>query len=333
MKMLRNPGATELVAIAAGATALALPPGAYGLVPASWSGSAGVVPEFELEIWAPAALALTAAILYGATLHPLVYADQTVTGAAATNLLTKATHGLLTGDGPFQFSNVGGALPGGLLAATDYWVIKIAADTFKVATSLADALTGTFVDLTVDGTGTTTISDTASTQRVYWQTHDGLLGKAGDGAVSLTAQVGYRKRIPHSPRVIAYALVGTIDTGSLSAAIVANVKVVVIAPSVVAVSAAVSAAVVKPARSVPKARPRSMPPATYWAIYSAPSSRRGCEGLRPTAPRSSATERPATRCASASPANRRSCTPPTGQRPTSSTCRSRSAPTPTSQLG
>lgn len=221
MKMLRNTAATELVAIASAATALALPPGAYGLVPSSWAGSAGVVPELELEVWAPAALALTAAVLYGATLHPLVYADQTVTGASATSKLTKATHGLLTGDGPLFLANVGGALPAGLLADTPYWVIKSDANTFYVATSLALALTGTHVTITVDGTGTTTISDSADTQRVYWQTHDGLLGLAGDGAVSLTAQVGYRKRIPHSPRVIAYALVGSIDTGSLSAAIVA----------------------------------------------------------------------------------------------------------------
>ncbi len=211
------------MAIATGASALSLPPGAYGIVPAAWNnpalyGAGGAVPELELEIWAPAALALTAAVLYGARVHPLVVADQVTTFAASTDKATHTTHGLLTGDGPLFYSGIG-TLPAELTAGTPYWVIKVDANTYKVAASLTDALSGTFIALSTDSVSTITASDSADTKRIYWETHDGLLGLAGDGAVTLGAQVGYSKRIPHSPRVYAYALVGTIDTGTLSAAI------------------------------------------------------------------------------------------------------------------
>lgn len=220
MKTLRPVTATELVAIATDAAALALPPGAFGMTPASWNNLSThrATPELELEIWAPAALALTAAVLYGATQHPLAISPLTVTYTNATDTVNAANHGLFTGDGPFQLT---GTLPDTLALATDYWVIKTASGTFKLATSLAHAMAGTAFAFGTDGSGAQTMVSTASTQRVYWHTHDGLLGLLGDGAVTLTAQVGYRKRIQHSPRVIAYALVGTISAGTLSAAILA----------------------------------------------------------------------------------------------------------------
>lgn len=96
----------------------------------------------------------------------LVVADFTFTASASTDLATATAHGLITGDGPLQVSNSGGALPSGLSAATDYWVIRNDANTFYFATSQANALTGTHIDLTTNGTGTQTASDTVSTARV-----------------------------------------------------------------------------------------------------------------------------------------------------------------------
>ncbi len=98
----------------------------------------------------------------------LVVADKTFTATAATDTLTVTAHGLQTGDGPFQVSNSGGGLPAGLVALTNYWIIATSVDTFKVATTLANALLGTAVDVTTAGTGTQTISDTASTVRTSW---------------------------------------------------------------------------------------------------------------------------------------------------------------------
>jgi hypothetical protein len=95
-------------------------------------------------------------------LTALVVADFVFT-AADTNICTKVAHGLATGDGPVRVSNAGGALPAGLAAATDYWVIRLDADTFSLATTLTLALIGTAVDITDAGTGTQTLSDTADT--------------------------------------------------------------------------------------------------------------------------------------------------------------------------
>ncbi len=94
----------------------------------------------------------------------LVFADAVFTADNTTEIFTSAAHGLQTGDGPFQVSNAGGALPAGLVAATDYWIIRVDANTFKLAASLADATTGTAVAITTNGTGTQTLSDTASTK-------------------------------------------------------------------------------------------------------------------------------------------------------------------------
>ncbi len=101
------------------------------------------------------------------TKRPLVVADDVIEavdiGAAET--LTLTAHGLVTGDGPVQFTTTG-ALPGGIAAATDYWVIWVSANLISLATSLANALAGTKVDLTSVGSGVNTLVDTASTQRL-----------------------------------------------------------------------------------------------------------------------------------------------------------------------
>lgn len=100
---------------------------------------------------------------FTAAFAPLVFADDTFT-AATTDICTDVAHTLLTGDGPFQLTS-SGTLPAGLALATDYWIIRLDADTFKFAASLALALAGTPVDITGTGSGTHTISDTASTVR------------------------------------------------------------------------------------------------------------------------------------------------------------------------
>jgi hypothetical protein len=72
-----------------------------------------------------------------------------------TDELTKVAHGLLTGAGPVAVYASAGTLPTGSPAinpVTDYWVIRTGADTFKLATSSANALLGTAIDITVAGT-------------------------------------------------------------------------------------------------------------------------------------------------------------------------------------
>lgn len=49
-------------------------------------------------------------------------------------------------------------LPAGLALATDYWLIRTSATTATVASSLTNAIAGTFVDITDAGTGTHTLT-------------------------------------------------------------------------------------------------------------------------------------------------------------------------------
>jgi hypothetical protein len=102
---------------------------------------------------------------YVATLAPLTFASHAFTVDNATEILTVAGHGLLTGDGPLHLTNTGGALPTGLLPVTDYYAIVLDPSTFRVALSRANALVGTFVAFSNDGTGSHAIAGTTSTVR------------------------------------------------------------------------------------------------------------------------------------------------------------------------
>ncbi len=73
----------------------------------------------------------------------------------ATSSFTVVAHGFSTG------LKVGISTDDTLpapLTATNYYVIKLSADSFQLATSLANSLTGTNVTLTDDGEGTTTFT-------------------------------------------------------------------------------------------------------------------------------------------------------------------------------
>lgn len=202
----------------AGVTALPFVPTSSAYV-GHWNDAHGAVPEFDLELWAISATNVTVAEALAGVPHPYVISDAAFTATHGTETITKATHGLLTGDGPIRLTNVGGALPAGLAADTDYWVIYSTANTFFLAASLQAALAGTKVTFTGDGTGTHTYVDTADTKRVYWHSI-GFLGVAGAGAVTLTDSRGYIKRLPHHPQAVAYAVGGT-----LSAAVATSVAV------------------------------------------------------------------------------------------------------------
>jgi plastocyanin len=77
-----------------------------------------------------------------------------------TDAMTATAHGKQTGFGPVRLANSGGALPTGLSGSTDYWLIVVDANTIKFATSAANALAGTAVDITGAGSGTHTMQAT-----------------------------------------------------------------------------------------------------------------------------------------------------------------------------
>lgn len=75
----------------------------------------------------------------------------TATFNAATDVVTATSHGFVNGD-PVFFANVGGALPGGVVANTLYYVISSTTNTFQISLTKG----GSAVDITTAGTGTTT---------------------------------------------------------------------------------------------------------------------------------------------------------------------------------
>lgn len=88
-----------------------------------------------------------------------------ITAAAAVdvtaNTLTAVAHGFTTGL-KGQISTSGG-LPAGLAAVTDYFVVVIDSDTYKLASSLVNATAAvpTVIDITTQGTGNHTFTPTA----------------------------------------------------------------------------------------------------------------------------------------------------------------------------
>ncbi|MEF8755929.1 MAG: hypothetical protein V5B60_18685 [Accumulibacter sp.] len=101
-----------------------------------------------------------------------------------------------------RFTNSGGALPTGLSAGTDYWLVRQSATTAKVATSYANALAGTVVAYTDAGTGTHTLtcrlprySDGAGVQAIFFNPSSTALGAGTPGlALNYTNSAGTASR-------------------------------------------------------------------------------------------------------------------------------------------
>jgi len=74
----------------------------------------------------------------------------------STNIITITNHDFLTGQ-KVLYTAVGGAAPAGLVNNTDYYIIKITDNTFKLATTLANSLNAIAIDITAVGVGTSHI--------------------------------------------------------------------------------------------------------------------------------------------------------------------------------
>lgn len=73
------------------------------------------------------------------------------------DVITETAHNFVTGQ-KVTYSNGGGASITGLTTATDYYVIRLTADTFSVADTYADALAGTAITLSSTGNNAQTFS-------------------------------------------------------------------------------------------------------------------------------------------------------------------------------
>lgn len=81
------------------------------------------------------------------------------TATAATDVLTNSGHGLILAQlvRLIAVTNLSQTLPGGLAEATDYFVIPVDANTFKLATSSANAIAGTAINITADSSSVTVV--------------------------------------------------------------------------------------------------------------------------------------------------------------------------------
>lgn len=122
-----------------------------------------------------------------ATTNTLGYGD-TFTADASTDIITMTSttnkpSNILTGT-RVQLTTTT-TLPGGLALATNYYVIKVSDSTFKLATSYANAVAGTAINITDAGTGTHTMSrllprytNGAGVQAVFFNSNATALGAA-----------------------------------------------------------------------------------------------------------------------------------------------------------
>lgn len=78
----------------------------------------------------------------------------------AAGTLTISNHGFVTG--LVGQASTSSALPTGLSTSTNYYVIVVDANTIALASSLANAVAGTAIVLSSNGTGTQTFTPTAS---------------------------------------------------------------------------------------------------------------------------------------------------------------------------
>lgn len=108
-------------------------------------------PSYLRRVWIDDRCVWSGRLAAGA--FPLGGTEFTFTGAdvnTGTEEITLHNHGLVTGSGP-AFVRSDGTLPTGLSASTSYWVIRTDDDKLKLATSRANALANSPVNLTTTG--------------------------------------------------------------------------------------------------------------------------------------------------------------------------------------
>lgn len=95
-------------------------------------------------------------------------AGQTFTAVAATDICTTPLPHYWT-TGTVVRCTTTTTLPAGLSGATSYYVIRDGETTFKLASSLANALAGTAVNITDTGTGTHTVTGYENTTGIFFE--------------------------------------------------------------------------------------------------------------------------------------------------------------------
>lgn len=107
--------------------------------------------------WPQGAISLTG-VDYSSQAGALSHAAA-FTADAGTDIITHSSIDFPTGT-KVRLTNSGGGLPGGTATLTDYYTVRQAAGTSKLAASLSQAVNNQTIDLTTAGTGTHTMTAT-----------------------------------------------------------------------------------------------------------------------------------------------------------------------------
>jgi hypothetical protein len=94
---------------------------------------------------------------YVALLKSALISNFAITANATTDTITGATHGLVTGSRVRVASTA--TVPSPLVAGIDYYAILVSATEIRLATSLADAVAATAINLIDAGSGSLTINE------------------------------------------------------------------------------------------------------------------------------------------------------------------------------
>lgn len=81
---------------------------------------------------------------------------QSFSATAADDTFTATAHVFLQGEPVLLY---GASLPAGVSAATTYYITAVTTNTFKLATSVANAIAGTAINITADGSGSVNYAD------------------------------------------------------------------------------------------------------------------------------------------------------------------------------
>ena len=119
--------------------------------------------------------------------------------AIATNIITLAEHDVFTGD-EVVYNNGGGTSIGGLTSGSTYYVVKITANTIKLATTHANAVAGTpvVIDLTAVGIGTShTFTKQGDGEQVhhYYDASIGYIVDQDDSNINISPVTNYEYEI------------------------------------------------------------------------------------------------------------------------------------------
>lgn len=126
-------------------------------------------------------------------------AGKTFTTTHASELVNCTAHGFETGD-RVRLTTSAADLPSGYAVDTTYYVIKVSADTLKLASSDANATAGTAVAIADDGTGTHTITGYENVTGLFFEAQ-AIAFRAG--IPSQSSDIARAMGIPETARMVA----------------------------------------------------------------------------------------------------------------------------------